>query len=166
MQNIIAGWFDEALSMWGIGAKTSAGYGYFIPKVEVGKTLNNGQGEKEESCAEPYPDIISEKPAPLNEKKTGHTLIEGIKKDFNVEIWKKISSSPYICKIKGLDYNALPNGPAVPCLKEIKKEGKLLHVEYRITRFNCTVEVELQGVQNAAEAKYIWEKDIKPVLKG
>ena len=157
--------FENALQSYGLGAKTASGYGYFESYVSSpgAAKINAATKNMKSSNDDLNPDIIAVEPKAMKVSTKKQKKIEGIKKQYHPNIWENIAKSPFVFQIEGVDFNAFPDGPNAPILN-IEKDGKLLRILYRVGIFNCTVIVKLQGINNKEEAKYIWERTIKPEL--
>ncbi|NLP09433.1 type III-B CRISPR module RAMP protein Cmr6 [bacterium] len=166
----VKSWLNMALSNFGIGAKTAAGYGYF--KSSQAETTvaddQNGKNKKKapeipDSKPEPSQPIQAVQPQPFHSNvKPSQKSKNGLTNQYNQEKWNKILLSDYILKIesKNIKVASTEFSP----YPEIFKDGSVMRVNYKNGRMQCTVELTLQGIHTEAEAQWVWEEIILPEL--
>lgn len=161
---MVSNWLQKALTEWGAGAKTAAGYGYFLFPEQQKQATTRIDSELATKNIDDYSEIIAIEPQPFKSNIRSDTKLSGISKQYNQEIWKKISQSAYIKKIEGMDLTGRSLDFTLPYFIFEKKENQI-RVIYKHNNLYCTVIITLQGIQCKEEAKYVWEQDIKPELE-
>jgi len=163
-------WLKIAITEYGIGAKTAAGYGYFKNPDEQESAIKNKIKSTSKSLGEdtygkkPLIQIQAIQPQPFVSKvKPAQKAISGITKQFNQEKWNKIINSEYVIKVEGKAPMVVKED-IIPQIDDIKKNGFLLKIKYKNGNVLCPVDVTLQGISNEGEAQWVWEKEILPIL--
>lgn len=156
-------WMVNALSDYGIGAKTAAGYGYMMIPGQSPAIPN----ESKDSEVKPREEetIIPEKPDPFSTTSKPASKLSGIKKNYHQQLWLEIAKEEHVKQITGKaakikEFERHQNLPA----REIQPSGKTISVFYKHGDFFCEVEVKLQGIANREQAEYMWKKVLFPRL--
>jgi CRISPR-associated protein Cmr6 len=161
-------WLEKALTEYGIGAKTAAGYGYF-KKVSDQSPPNGSTTAVDLKKSIPLPDTETapeaREPQPHQSKTNPGSKLKKISKPYGQELWKKLAENPYIRAIEGIKANAIPFNSSLPAVK-IDHDGKKMTVYYQREKFYCTVALRLEEIRDGAEAQWLWENIIKPSLVG
>lgn len=168
----VTGWLSRGLGLWGIGAKTAAGYGYFntgaldVPeehRVSHGSQNSGIQETGQKTKPSQDEEIEPVAPPPFQSKDASKVRLLRINKDYDLPMWQGIAANEYIQKVEGLKANLVPLDFSLPRC-EISKGGTLLTVYYQNDRFYCQVEVNLQGVSQPGHARWVWKNIILPQL--
>ena len=173
LSDLVKDWFETALSEWGIGAKTAAGYGYFKTGVSTNsqdKTATSGKQPKKvtgntDPEKSPRPEITPSEPPQFNSSINPKAKAKGISSKHGLEIWKKLAENEYIERIEGGDISARDPGTLLP-RHEISTGGRKMELLYQSGRFFCPVRLTLQGINSEEEAQWLWETLLRPALAG
>lgn len=173
LPDLVKDWFETALSEWGIGAKTAAGYGYFKTDVNSNNQDNDTTSGKQPKKVNGKPDlvkppqivIIPSEPPKFTSTVNPKAKARGITGKHGSKIWQQLAENDYIEQIEGGDISARNPGKPLPS-HEISNGGRKMEVLYQSGRFFCPVRLTLQGIHSESEAQWLWENILQPVLQG
>ncbi|GEM_PF-7101257 len=153
-------WLHKALTEWGIGAKTAAGYGYFLNETTTPPPGDGGGTIELERIEVPVSGEISPEEAPTP-KTNPRPNKPG--KNYAPEVWETIGGSPFIAAIDGEKANKRPIKNPLPN-RYITANGRKMTVYYQNGEFFCTVSLKLNGINNERQAEWVWRNVILPQL--
>ncbi|KAA3657432.1 MAG: type III-B CRISPR module RAMP protein Cmr6 [Calditrichaeota bacterium] len=168
LQNKVEKWLQTALGECGVGAKTTAGYGYFDTGAFKVELTENQKEIVRPVIEEP---IEPEEPAPFPNKKPAK--MKEIKGGHDAGAWQAVSGIEWVTAINHLRGPVFATGdPQPPSCKITHEQGKELEIGYTVEKnqggqvklFMFYVTVRLAGVENKAQAQWIWEERIRPIL--
>lgn len=170
---MIKTWLVKGLGMWGIGAKTAAGYGYFdtgIISIQTEDTVAPGARTDHGSIsyaspAKPQPVINPSEPPEFTSSINPRSKARGISGKHGLQLWQKLAENKYIERIEGEAFSTRDPGKPVPS-HEISPGGRKMEVLYQSGRFFCPVRLTLQGINSEEEAQWLWETLLRPALEG
>lgn len=152
-------WIRVALGFYGVGAKTSSGYGYFkVPEVNAAiANAKNAKGSQKALPDEQEPNAI-ENPASAESK------TEDLNRGYNKDRWLEIANSPYIQSVQRKQQILHGPGLEEPICR-VLRNGLVLEINYKFNDVFCTVQVTLFGIESIQQANYVWNHHIKPELE-
>ena len=170
---MVKAWLVNGLGMWGIGAKTAAGYGYFdtgIISIQTEDVAGPGTqavsgGTKSKQVKPPTPVITPSEPPPFSSNINPRAKSRGISGKHGLQLWQKLAENEYIERIEGEAFSTRDPGKPMPS-HEISPGGRKMEVLYQSGRFFCPVHLTLQGINSDEEAQWLWETLLRPALEG